>query len=82
VGVRFGNDFVTADCVFVDVGQGACVHLRSPSEQNFLFDGGGKVSFAKKGIDEIADDDPEEIDSVGKKILKPYLLKMESERWI
>ena len=75
VGVRFGNDFVRADCVFVDVGQGACVHLRSPAEQNFLFDGGGKVSFAKKGIDEIADDDPEEIDSVGKKILKPYLLK-------
>ena len=75
VGVRFGNDFVSADCVFVDVGQGACVHMRSPSGQNYLFDGGGKVSFAKKGTDEIADDDPEEIDSVGKKILKPYLLK-------
>jgi competence protein ComEC len=44
--------------VFVDVGQGDCLHVRTPSGKNLLFDGGGQEDY-----------------NVGKKILKPYLLK-------
>lgn len=43
--------------VFVDVGQGDCVHIRSENK-NILIDGGGKHNY-----------------NVGKKVLKPYLLK-------
>lgn len=45
------------DVVFVDVGQGDCVHIRS-GEKNILIDGGGSINY-----------------NVGKKVLKPYLLK-------
>ena len=43
--------------VFVDVGQGAAVHIRQ-GNRNILIDGGGNINY-----------------NVGKKILKPYLLK-------
>ncbi len=52
------DGFDKADAVFVDVGQGDCLHIRTPSGKNVLIDGGGKESF-----------------DVGKKVLKPYLLK-------
>jgi competence protein ComEC len=52
------NGFDQADAVFVDVGQGDCLHIRTPSGKNILIDGGGKESF-----------------DVGKRIVKPYLLK-------
>ena len=64
LGSVFRNDFLSSECVFVDVGQGACVHFRTPSGKDILFDGGGRPSFGN-----------EEAYDVGEKILKPYLLK-------
>ncbi|MCQ4637935.1 DNA internalization-related competence protein ComEC/Rec2 [Anaerovorax odorimutans] len=52
------DGFSGAEMVFVDVGQGDCVHVRTAEGRNYLFDGGGSISY-----------------DVGKKILKPYLLK-------
>lgn len=52
------DGFDKADAVFVDVGQGDCLHIRTPSGKNVLIDGGGKESF-----------------DIGKRVLKPYLLK-------
>jgi competence protein ComEC len=52
------DGFDKADAVFVDVGQGDCLHIRTPSGKHVLIDGGGKESF-----------------DVGKRVLKPYLLK-------
>ena len=52
------DGFDKADAIFVDVGQGDCIHIRTPSGKNVLIDGGGKESF-----------------DVGKRVLKPYLLK-------
>jgi competence protein ComEC len=34
-----------ADIVFVDVGQGDCIHLRTPSGKNILVDGGGSREY-------------------------------------
>lgn len=56
--LRTEDGFDRADAVFVDVGQGDCLHIRTPSGKNILIDGGGKDSF-----------------DMGKKVLKPYLLK-------
>lgn len=53
----FHSEFDEADIVFVDVGQGDCIHLKA-GDKNILIDGGGKSDY-----------------SVGKNILKPYLLK-------
>lgn len=52
------NGFDKADAVFVDVGQGDCLHIRTPSGHNVLIDGGGN----------------EKVD-IGKRVVKPYLLK-------
>jgi len=52
------DGFEHADAVFVDVGQGDCLHIRTPAGHNILIDGGGKEKF-----------------DVGKRIVKPYLLK-------
>ena len=52
------DGFDRADAVFVDVGQGDCLHISTISGKNILIDGGGKESF-----------------DVGKRLLKPYLLK-------
>ncbi len=41
-GACFENKFKIADVVFVDVGQGDCMHLRTRSG-SYLFDGGGKA---------------------------------------
>ncbi len=40
-----GGNGLRADIVFVDVGQGDCVHIRTPSGQNILIDGGGKADY-------------------------------------
>jgi len=52
------DGFEGADAVFVDVGQGDCVHLRNGAGMDLLFDGGGKEDY-----------------DVGRKIVRPYLLK-------
>lgn len=49
------------EVIFVDVGQGDCIHIRTPQGENILVDGGGSL----KGNDY----------DVGKKVLLPYLLK-------
>ncbi|GAJ07906.1 unnamed protein product, partial [marine sediment metagenome] len=49
------------EIVFVDVGQGDCIHIKTPNGKNILIDGGGNLS--QKQFD------------VGEKILAPYLLK-------
>lgn len=46
--------------VFVDVGQGDCIHIRTPEGKQYLIDGGGSTS--------------EDFD-VGEKVVLPYLLK-------
>lgn len=38
----WNDGFRNADIVFVDVGQGSCVHIRTPAGKNILMDGGGK----------------------------------------
>jgi len=53
-----------ADIVFLDVGQGDCLHLRTPRGKNILIDGGGSDSYdtgknillpylLKNGVDEV-----------------------------
>lgn len=64
ISAPFGNSFLDRECVFVDVGQGACVHLRASGDTDVLIDGGGRPSIGG-----------EDSYDVGKKILKPYLLK-------
>lgn len=44
-GMCFHNDFKDADIVFVDVGQGDCMHLRSSGGGNYIIDGGGSVDY-------------------------------------
>jgi len=52
------------DMVFLDVGQGDCIHLRTPTGKNILIDGGGSDSYdtgknillpylLKNGVDEV-----------------------------
>lgn len=55
---KMGNPY---EIVFVDVGQGDCVFIKTPKGKNILVDGGGSIN--KKEWD------------VGEKILVPYLLK-------
>lgn len=50
--------FENASIVFVDVGQGDCMHIKGKDGKNYLVDGGGKIDY-----------------DLGKKTLKPYLLK-------
>ncbi|NBI63376.1 DNA internalization-related competence protein ComEC/Rec2 [Clostridiales bacterium] len=50
--------FSKAQVIFVDVGQGDCVHVKTPEGKHYLLDGGGSLRY-----------------DVGKKTLKPYLLK-------
>ena len=37
--------FDQADIVFVDVGQGDCIHLKCDDGKNLLFDGGGSINY-------------------------------------
>lgn len=41
----WANEFKKAEIVFLDVGQGSAIHLRSPSGYNISIDGGGKKDF-------------------------------------
>lgn len=52
------DGFAKAKIVFVDVGQGDCIHVRTQEGKNYLIDGGGSTRY-----------------DVGKKTLRPYLLK-------
>ena len=40
-----GNEFLKADVVFVDVGQGDCIHFRTEDGRNYMIDGGGSVDY-------------------------------------
>ena len=44
-GVAAGNDFKDSDVVFVDVGQGDCIHFRSGRNGDYLVDGGGSINY-------------------------------------
>ena len=52
------SGFEKADIVFVDVGQGDCIHIKTENGSNYFVDGGGNVNY-----------------DLGRKTLKPYLLK-------
>ena len=57
-GQATATGFEKTSIVFVDVGQGDCMHIRTEDGRNYLVDGGGKINY-----------------NLGKKTLKPYLLK-------
>lgn len=40
-----GNSFKAAEAVFVDVGQGDCIHFRTEDGGNYLVDGGGSIRY-------------------------------------
>lgn len=60
--IPFNNKFRRDEIVFIDVGQGDAIHVRTANKlikgRNIMFDGGGSRDY-----------------DVGEKILKPYLLK-------
>ena len=57
-GQATATGFERTSIVFVDVGQGDCMHIKTEDNRNYLVDGGGKIDY-----------------NLGKKTLKPYLLK-------
>ncbi len=57
IGIKSHEPISYDDLVFVNVGQGDCLHIKT-GNKNIMIDGGGKIDY-----------------NVGKKILKPYLLK-------
>ena len=48
IGISFtpSGKYDKSDMVFVDVGQGDCIHLRTPSGKNILIDGGGSTDYS------------------------------------
>lgn len=44
-GLAAGNTFKKSDVVFVDVGQGACIHFRTGKSGDYMIDGGGSVNY-------------------------------------
>ncbi len=65
------DQYRAADIVFLDVGQGDCIHIRTPKGKNILIDSGGKTD--NTGL--IRDLKEMHGFDVGKDILHPYLLK-------
>ncbi|NLD18781.1 MAG: DNA internalization-related competence protein ComEC/Rec2 [Clostridiales bacterium] len=57
-GLACRSGFENADLIFVDVGQGDCIHFKIEEGGDYMVDGGGSFDY-----------------DVGKKTLKPYLLK-------
>ncbi|HVI41823.1 MAG TPA: ComEC/Rec2 family competence protein, partial [Anaerovoracaceae bacterium] len=45
ISIVVGTDYDEAELVFVDVGQGDCLHIRTPEGRNILIDGGGSQNY-------------------------------------
>ena len=45
LGGACGDDFGRARAVFVDVGQGDCLHIRTEDGSNYMIDGGGSMGY-------------------------------------
>lgn len=43
--VSAADGFSRAQLVFVDVGQGDCIHVKTPEGKNYLLDGGGNIRY-------------------------------------
>jgi len=74
-GYAADDGFRTADAVFVDVGQGDCLHVRTPSGKNLLIDGGGKEVFGNMEENTVKSVTAKAGFDVGRDTVKPYLLK-------
>lgn len=43
--ISFAGEFGKADVIFVDVGQGDCIHVKTDEGKNYLIDGGGSTGY-------------------------------------
>ena len=62
---------------FLDVGQGDAALLTFPDGQTMLIDGGGKMNFSQKYVENETDDEPEffvpDTQTIGESVVSPFL---------